>query len=223
MTRTLYFGSGSPYAWRAMLALGIKGLEYTAVELHGSKGETKTPEFLARNPRGKVPVLVDGDVTIYESMAILAYLDRAYPETPLFGETAAETALIWQRVLEIDNYLTAAIAGAMRPIFTQTFAGREAEINEHFATIGAEIATASTWLDGHDYLAGDTLSAADLALYPTLALIRRVGPGIDLPGITPNVPDFDTAFPALAAWMKRIEALPCYDATYPPHWRNAAA
>lgn len=222
MTRTLYFVSGSPFAWRAMLALAFKGLDYTAVELHGSKGETRSAEHLARNPRGKVPVLVDGDITVYESIAVMAYLDRAYPETPLFGTTPAEAAHIWQRVMEVDGYLSASLAGAARPIFTQTFAGKEDDINQHFANARAEIATVNDWLNGNDFMAAGAPTAVDAILYPALALIARVGPNINVPGITPNIPDYESAFPDLAAWMKRVEALPGFDKAYPPHWREAA-
>lgn len=222
MARTLYFISGSPFAWRAMLALGLKDLEYTAVELHGSKGDTQTPEHLARNPRGKVPVLVDGDVTVYESLAVLAYLERAYPETPLFGSTPVEAAHVWQRVMEVDGYLGAALAAAARPIFTQTFAGKEDEINENFAKVRAEFATVESWLNGNDFMAGSIPTAVEVILYPHLAMIARIGPTIKVPGITPNIPDYATDFPALAAWMKRVEALPGFDAAYPPHWREVA-
>ncbi len=222
MTRTLYFISGSPYAWRAMLALGLKGLEYDAVELHGSQGDTQTPEYLARNPRGKVPVLVDGGITVYESIAVMAYLERAYLDTPLFGKSPQEAALIWQRVMEMDAYLGTALAAAAQPIFSQTFDGKEDEINKNFAKVSDEIKTVSGWLDGNDFMAGDAPSAVDLMLYPHLAMIARIGPTIQLPGITPNIPNYAEDFPELAAWMKRIEALPGFDAAYPPHWRDAA-
>ncbi|WP_262693592.1 glutathione S-transferase family protein [Kordiimonas aquimaris] len=219
MTRTVYFVSGSPFAWRVMLAMGLKGLEYEAVELHGSKGDLKTPEYLQLNPRGKVPVLVDGDVTVYESLAILAYLDRAYPEKQIFGHTPADAALIWQRVAEVDAYLGAAMVGAVRPVFTGAYEGKESEINESFATIRAEITTANQWLGDNDFIVGNTPTAADITLYPALAMLARVGSAIDVPGITPNLPDYTSELPALVAWMKRIEALPGYDAAYPPHWR----
>jgi glutathione S-transferase len=220
MARTLYFISGSPFAWRVMLALGMKGLEYQAIELHGSKGDTKTPEYLALNPRGKVPVLVDGGVTVYESLAIVAYLEHTYPEKPLFGSTPLEAAHIWQRVMEVEGYLSAALAGAARPIFTQTFAGKEDEINENFSKAAEEIATVAGWLDGNDFMAGDKPTAIEAILYPALAMIARIGPSLKVPGITPNIPNYETDFPALAAWMNRVEALPYFDDAYPPHWRD---
>lgn len=222
MSRTLYFVSGSPFAWRAMLALGVKGLEYEAKLLSASEGDTQKPAFLALNPRGKVPVLVDGDVTVYESIAVIAYLDRAYPEAPLFGKTPKEAALVWRRVMELDAYLGTALAAAARPILTQTFAGKEEEINDSFALVGDEIRTVNNWLDGNDFMAGEAPSAVDIMLYPHLAMIARIGPTIQVPGITPNVPNYAEDFPELAAWMKRVEALPGFDAAYPPHWRDAA-
>ncbi|MBO6504507.1 MAG: glutathione S-transferase family protein [Kordiimonadaceae bacterium] len=223
MSRTVYFVSGSPFAWRVMLALGLKGLDYQAKRLVFDEGDTQKPEYLALNPRGKVPTLVDGEVTVYESLAILAFLDRAYPDVPLLGETPADAALVWRRALEIDNYLASALTGAARPIFTQTFAGKEAEINENFAKVRAEIENTAGWLDGNDFMAGSAPTAVDVSLYPPLAMLRRVGPQLaGVPGIEANLPDFETDLPELAAWMKRVEALPGFDAAYPPHWREAA-
>lgn len=222
MTRTLYFVSGSPFAWRVMLALAVKGLEYDTKLLSASEGDTQKADFLKLNPRGRVPVLVDGDVTVYESIAILAYLDRAYPDIPLIGKTSAEAAVIWQRLMELDNYLAPAFVGAVRPVFTQQFEGREAEINENFVKIRQEIATVNGWLASQDFMAGDTVSALDVSVYPPLALLRRVRPMLSAPGIEPNLPDYEKEFPKLALWMKRVEALPGFDAAYPPHWREAA-
>jgi glutathione S-transferase len=75
----------SPYCWRVRYALAHKGLE----------AETRPWRFndraaLAFADHDKVPVLVDGDETVTDSYAILRYLDRAYPESPLFGDALAE-------------------------------------------------------------------------------------------------------------------------------------
>ena len=80
MSIELYWGSGSPFAWRVMLTLEIKGLPYQSKLLEFSKQQHKAPEYLALNPRGKVPALKDGDFAVYESLAIMAYLDRKYPQ-----------------------------------------------------------------------------------------------------------------------------------------------
>ena len=61
MAIDVYWGSGSPYAWRVLLALEYKRLQYTSHILQFSKQEHKSPQMLALNPRGRVPVLKDGD------------------------------------------------------------------------------------------------------------------------------------------------------------------
>src|SRR5262249_21368170 len=80
----IYWAAGSPYAWRVLLAAEIKRIPYESKLLEFSKGDLKTPEYLAVSPRGKVPAIRDGDFTLGESLAILGYLDRKHPEPPLF-------------------------------------------------------------------------------------------------------------------------------------------
>lgn len=221
MAITCYFGSGSPFSWRVMLAMEVKGLDYKAVELHFSKGETKSADHLARNPRAKVPVLVDGDLTIYESTAILAYLERAYPDTPVFGHDTAEAARVWQRMAEVENYFGHALTAVLGAVFRGEVKGREAELQKDIARLEAELDIIEGWLAEDEYLSGGAISAADLTLYPLLALLERVSPRLST--------DFTLGFNPLrekcghiAAFMQRIEALAGYDRTYPPHWRDAA-
>ena len=96
MAIILYYGSGSPYAWRVQLALEHKALPYERKVLSFSAGDTRKPEFLALNPRHRVPVIVDDDFVLYESNAIVEYLDEAYPATgaPLFPGDARTRALV---------------------------------------------------------------------------------------------------------------------------------
>ena len=110
MALTLYYGSGSPYAWRAQLALEHKALPYELKVLSFSAGDTRKPEFVALNPRHQVPVLVDGDFTLYESNAIVEYIDEAYPGrgAALFPGDAKTRALSRRMILEVDNYYSVA-------------------------------------------------------------------------------------------------------------------
>lgn len=71
--------------------------------MDSAKQENRTSEFPGLNPRGKVPVLKTGDAALYESVAIIAFLDRAHPAVPLFGQTSQEHGRIWQRVNEFEN------------------------------------------------------------------------------------------------------------------------
>lgn len=75
-----YFRSSAAY--RLRIALNLKGLAYEQSSVHLRKGEQRLPEFLDLQPQGLVPALIDGDLTLIQSPAILEYLDEAYPDTP---------------------------------------------------------------------------------------------------------------------------------------------
>ena len=125
MSIVLYYGSGSPYAWRVQLALEHKALPYERKVLSFSAGDTRKPEFLALNPRHRVPVLVDGDFVLYESNAIVEYLDEAYPATgaPLFPGDVRTRALVRRLIMEVDSYFDDAID----PLTTQAFSKKPEE------------------------------------------------------------------------------------------------
>jgi glutathione S-transferase len=218
MSIELFWLSGSPFAWRVMLALEVKGLAYQSRRLDRSKGETRSAEFLALNPRGQVPVLRDGDVTVRESIAILAYLDRQYPEPPLFGRTAAEAAAIWQELMEAVMFLDR-FDDFVLPMYFGEAVAKEAQVRAAIPGIQAELARLQATLAGRPWLAGSTLSAADLGAYPMVRSLLRAAE-------KPDAARFEQAFlrlreshPAVGGWMARIEALPGYDRTFPPHWR----
>ena len=69
MALTFYYGSGSPYAWRVWLALEHKAIAYELKAVSFSTGDLTKPEFLALNPRHKVPTIADGNFSLYESAA----------------------------------------------------------------------------------------------------------------------------------------------------------
>jgi glutathione S-transferase len=112
MAITIYWASGSCPSWRVLFVLELKGLPYESRVLNLSKLEHKSADMLAMNPRGKVPVLRDGDHSLYESAAIIAYLEAKYPERRVLGRTPEETGLIWRL---IQDKLKGVAAGA-RPL-----------------------------------------------------------------------------------------------------------
>ena len=105
MAIDVFWGSGSPYSWRVLLALEHKGLPYTSHLLSLDMQEHKSPHMLALNPRGRVPTLKDGDYVVFESLAILYYLDRKYPAKPLFGDSPEEGAVIMRVCCEYQAYI----------------------------------------------------------------------------------------------------------------------
>ena len=139
MAIELYWGSGSPFVWRVMLTLEVKGLAYESKLLEFSKGEHKTPAYLRLNPRGKVPTLKDGDFVLYESLAIMSYLDRKYPEPPLFGKTPEEAGLIWRALAECESYMVSAGDKVVRPIFFGKGLDKVEEIQQAAQTLRNEL------------------------------------------------------------------------------------
>jgi glutathione S-transferase len=215
----IFWSSGSNFSWRVLLALEWKGIAYESRLLSFSAGDLRTPEFRAVNPRGRVPALRDGDVTVYESVAILAYLDRKHPEPPLFGRTPAESGLIWRIVCEAMNYLDPPTESYIIPLYFNEVEQQADTIRAVIPTIVEELERLEAQLTG-DWLANtDAPSAADCVVYPQVRSLQRAS---EKPGAAPFAPPFHPLaprFPRLAAWMKRIEALPGYERTYPPHWR----
>jgi glutathione S-transferase len=213
---TIHWGSGSPFAWRALLALELKRVPHASRLIEFSKGDHRSEAFRQLNPRGKVPVLEDGDTVVYESLAIVSYLDRRFPEPPLFGTTPAEHGRVWQRVFELDNYLRPALSAVVNPIFSSKV--DPDAMPGSIAALGDELARAATWLGEGPWLAGDRVSAVDLVAYPGIATLDRA---LGKPTATEHgiaIPNTEW-WTALQAWRDRFAALPGVDRTYPPHWR----
>jgi glutathione S-transferase len=217
MAITFYAGSGSPVVWRVWLTLEHKQLAYALKMLSFSAGDLKTEEFAKLNPRQKVPVIVDEDFALYESVAIVEYLDDRYPDAGrgrIFPSDDRARALRRRLVQETDQYMATAMGPMLREIFFKPADERDrALISEGREKLKAELARFEQEVRG-DYLVG-ALTAADFTLYPMLALALRA----DLK--EPEVALHSLIGPKLTAWMGRIEALPYFERTIPPHWQNA--
>jgi glutathione S-transferase len=220
MTIEVYWGSGSGPSWRVLLALAIKKIPFESHLLSFSKGEHKSPEMLAMNPRAKVPLLRDGAYVLSESLAIMTYLDRAHPTPPLFGETAEDAGNIMRVIMEHECYGIAATSAFFRPLL---FGRLDTQRDQALLAIdGAriELARLESELERGPFLATTQVSAADVFVYPQIKTLERAlgKPGADT--LAHGFGPFREVFPRLGAWCARIEALPGYDATYPPHWRE---
>jgi len=217
----LYWGSGSPFAWRVMLALEIKKIPYESHLLEFSKKQHKAPEFLALNPRGKVPLLKDGAFTLSESLAILAYLDRKTPEPPLFGRTAAETGQVWRSISETISYLEPLAIRIVGPLFFNKAAEKADDINAALPALHDELRQMEEQLSRSRWLAGDAISAADLVAYPVIENLLRAADKEAAKDFDVGLLPLERHYPAIGDWRARIRALPGYERTYPPHWRAA--
>ena len=220
MAIELYWGSGSPFAWRVMLTLELKRLPYESKLLEFSKEEHKTPAYLKLNPRGKVPTLKDGDFVLYESIAIMAYLDRKYPRPPIFGTTAEQTGLIWRSVLECESYLLSAGDKIVRPLFFGKGLDNVNEIQTAAEVIRRELKIIDERLAQSNWLVDAEISAADIAIFPAVQLLLRAAGKEAARPLDLGLIPLSKTFPNIARWVNRIEELPNYQRTYPPHWRE---
>jgi glutathione S-transferase len=159
-------------------------------------------------------VLIDGDFVLYESNAIVEYLDEAYPATgaPLFPGDARTRALARRLISEVDDYFDKAV----EPVIDYAFSAKPEERDPKKLDAGregvvAEYALFTKAMRG-DFLVGP-LSAADFAFYPLVAFMKRCE--VKLPDLGSDA----WLTPELRAWKSRMEALPYLAKTWPPHWK----
>ncbi len=221
MTLQIYWASGSAFSWRVLLALELKGVPYESKLIQLSQREQRSPAYLAMNPRGRVPVLRDGDHVVYESVACLAYLERRHPAPPLFGGDAQETGRIWRLVCESLAYLDDPVEEVILPLYFGRHEEKRDQIARAAPRVHDELQRLEAALAQHPWLAGTPgPSAAECVIYPFVRSLERAegkpaAAGFDLP-FSP----LRQKLPAVAAWMARVEALPGYERTFPPHWRG---
>ena len=175
MALTLY---GIPFsrAFRSLWAANELGLDYAHVPTHFMK-ESKQPDYLAINPNGRVPAMVDGDLVLFESMAINLYLARTYGAPLRVDDPADEArAVQWSfwGITELESTL-------LRAMFTALgLFGEEADPAKANETLnkgaGRALGVLDRHLEGRDWLVGKDFSVADVnvAGVPNLALSGRL-------------------------------------------------
>ena len=192
---TLYGHEISGNSYKARLLLSLLNLEYEWVRVDLMKGEHKSPEYLAKNPFGQVPFLVDGDIQLADAQAILVYLARQYGGEKWLPLDALSLA-------QIIRWLSTA-AGEVRqgPENARLYYlfGAGTNINIERATQKSEFIL--TQLDQHlsdrPWLEFDRPTIADVAIYPYIALARDGKIDLD-------------AYPRVLSWIERVKQLPGY-------------
>ena len=218
MALTLYWGSGSPCSWRVLLALEHKGLPYESQQLHFDKQEQQSPQMLKLNPRGRVPVLKDGDYVVFESLAVLYYLDLMHPQPPLFGSTPQEAGVIMRVICEFQAYAEPSLIQITEAIFAEKVAENIDELTDAMHVVGREARTIEGRLSKEQWIVGADYSAADMVIFPWIQVLRRALNRNSAAALGARFLPMERNYPALARWIHRIEALPGYQRTYPTHW-----
>ena len=183
---------------KALWALEEVGVDYLRIDAGGDFGGLDTPEFLAMNPTGQIPVLRDGDVTVWESDAIVRYLAARYGEDTLWSEDPAERT----RVDQWMSWATMSLYPDWIDLFwklVRTPPDRRdlAAIRGHAERTAARLTFLDHQLTDRPYIAGDKFTIADIPA--GMVLYRWFEMELDRPSL-PNV----------EAWYQRLRLRPSY-------------
>ncbi len=164
---------------RVRIYLAEKGITVPKIEVDMMTGENKKPDYLAKNPLGRMPLLeLDDGTLIAESIAICRYFESLHPEPPLFGKGAVEIAKVemWNRRMEIE---------ILRPIsdvfehLSPFWQGRREQCAAYGEMARTGAADRMAWLDreleARPYIAGETYTVADITAQCALVLGKNTG------------------------------------------------
>ena len=211
MAIDLYWGSGSAYCWRVLLALEHKRLAYRSHLLKFDQQEHKAPQMLAMNPRGQLPVLRDGDYVVFESLAVLYYLDRKYPEPAIFGGSAEEGAIIMRVICEYQAYaepsLMQIVANLLYRRDPALASGMAEAMAEAMIRVASEARTIERRLAQSNWVVGENFSAADMVIYPDIRLLLRALAQPAAHELAARFLPLEVNYPALGRWLARVAAL----------------
>ncbi|HEX7027784.1 MAG TPA: glutathione S-transferase family protein [Gammaproteobacteria bacterium] len=202
----LYMNSMSPNVRRVRLTAAVLGLQLEEKNLDLAKGEQKAPEFLALNPNGAVPTLVDGDFVLTESRVIMQYLALKKPESGLLprDEQARIDVTRWQ--FWDSSHFSPQLGMLMfqkvlKPMFGlgEPDAGK---IEEALTNLHRFAAVLDKRLDGRQYVVGDSLTLADLTLASSLMYAKQTQAPL-------------AEFANIQGWFSRISGMDAWTRTNP--------
>ena len=162
----LYDNVMAPNPRRVRIFLAEKGITVPTEQVDIAKAANRSPEYLAKNPLGGVPILeLDDGSILTESVAICLYFEGLHPQPPLLGVDARDKAFVemWQRRMELG--VLSNTAGCFRNTHA-FFKGRIPQVPEYSAVCKEAAAKQLAWLDGElanrRYIAGDRYTIADI-------------------------------------------------------------
>jgi len=194
----LYYNPLSPNVRRVRLTAAVLGIELEEKLVDFSKGEHKTPDYLALNANGAVPTLVDGDFVLSESRSIMQYLASKKPESGLLPRDEAARADVTRWQFWDAAHFSPQLGSLAFEKLIKGMVGLgepdSAKITEALSNFRRFAAVLNQRLDGKQYVVGNSLTLADLTLASSLMYAKQT-----------EVPLAD--FPNIEAWLARITAL----------------
>jgi glutathione S-transferase len=204
---------GSPFGRSVLIALEEKAARYRVAPV--APGTLRTPQHLARHPFGRVPVMDHGDFRLYETQAILRYVDRALPGPALTPADPRAAGRMDQLMNINDWYVFQGVGNVIG--FQRIVRPKLMGIAADETAIAAAMPKAHSVLDAlgrelgdNAYFAGDSLTLADALLAPQL----------DFLAATPEWTALTAANPNLARWLDRMNARPSLQTTT---WERVSA
>lgn len=190
----IHYFAKSGHAHRALVFAKIADIAHEAVPVDLAAGAHKSPEFLAMNPNGQVPVLEDGDVVVTDSNAILVYLARSYAPEWIPSTAAGEADVQRWLTLAAGEIAFGSCAARLITVF-----GAPLDADFAIATAEKAMLKLEQGLEGKEWLVGDRPTIADVAAY----------------SYTAHAPEGNVSlapYPNVRAWLARFEALPGFEA-----------
>lgn len=189
------YGSVFSRAGMVMLALEELGLEYEAVDMLPRSEQTQSGEYRALNPTGKIPTLVDGDLVLFETQAILFYLARKYGNGRLWGTTPEEEADILRWSLFVSNQMEVPALDMLIQFKFNKDNPDQSVIERASGELNRFLPTLEQQLQGREWVSGDHFTIADIHGAMVLSW--------------PKLGGFDySAYPEVHRWIKSILSHP---------------
>lgn len=160
----VYYAPPSIYGRKVLAVLEEKGLDYSIKPMSFAERDMDKPDYLRLNPNGEVPALTDENFTVYESTAIIEYINDEYPEPPLLPEDSEGRA----RVRMIEDYCDLHLFPELVRCFIKKAIAKEEITDEDQKSVREKIKRIESYLGGQDYLAGQ-FSLADCAFMAAVA------------------------------------------------------
>ncbi len=200
-TRTLY-GTSQSRALRSIWAIEETGIDYTHVPTHYFN-DSKTDEYLAVNPNGRIPALIDGDLQLFESMAINLYLTKHYGDA-LYPADAPGEAQAWQwSVWAISEIEPLQMQVVIQRMFTPKENRDETVVENALESLQRPLKVLDAHLADRAHLLGDAFTVADINLAGVMNLMQAVGIDCSMHGNVQRWLDACYARPALARAQAR--------------------
>ena len=190
-TLKLYDLPLSGNCYKVRLLLSMLELDYERIPTDSVHGATQTEEFKRINPRGQIPVLVDGETVIWDSMAILVYLARKYGDERWLPSDPLGEARVMQWLAVSENELLYGLARARAAIQL----GRPFDVEQCQRDAQPGLEALEKRLSEHEWLAAEHPTIADIACYPYIALAHEGKVSLE-------------AYANVGAWLIRCANLP---------------